>query len=288
LTEATTFDDASRVTPSAGTPLRVAVSDDRRFVLNQGIGRAGYSVTPGGRTQWEVVAGRVFVDVIGTEFRVVRSETAVDVTVDHGIVVVRGPDGAQRLADGESAHIVVADAVAEATVAPAAPVAHGPAVASSTSMPEWRRAALRGDYREGYEALGPSGVQTLVADRADVETLLAAADAARLAGHPAEAAVALEAVIDRREGGPHGAAGPSAAFAAFTLARVRIDGLHDRKGGRAALERSLALGLSGTLREACYLRLIELADEGGDRDAVRQAFLREFPGHEEKVRALQP
>ncbi|HEY4395439.1 MAG TPA: hypothetical protein VGP64_15315 [Polyangia bacterium] len=74
-----------------------------------------------------------------------------------------------------------------------------------------------------------------------VAGLFAAADAARLSGHPAEAVAPLTAILARHPGDPRAAA------AAYELGRVLAFDLHDRARAAAAFTRAHDLDPSGPL-----------------------------------------
>jgi hypothetical protein len=74
-----------------------------------------------------------------------------------------------------------------------------------------------------------------------VEALLAAADAARLAGRPADAVAPLTAIFTRH------ARDPRAAIAAYELGRVLSNDLHDRARGAEAFARAHDLDPTGPL-----------------------------------------
>ena len=74
-----------------------------------------------------------------------------------------------------------------------------------------------------------------------VDALLAAADAARLQGRPANAVAPLTAILTRFPSDPR------APIAAFQLGRVLDDDLHDHAAASAAFSRALALDPRGPL-----------------------------------------
>ncbi len=74
-----------------------------------------------------------------------------------------------------------------------------------------------------------------------VAALFDAADAARLAGHPADAVAPLTAIFSRHPGDPR------AAVAAYQLGRVLALDLHDRAGAAAAFARAHDLDPGGPL-----------------------------------------
>jgi transmembrane sensor len=104
--EATVLDlsDGSRITLDPEGRIDVLGNDKRTFVTTLRRGKAHFEVEPGGPRRWVVEAGLVSVEVVGTGFTVERGDEQVTVTVDHGIVLVRGefPGSERRLTAGQS------------------------------------------------------------------------------------------------------------------------------------------------------------------------------------------
>jgi transmembrane sensor len=92
-------------------------------------------------------------------------------------------------------------------------------------------------------------------------SLLAAADAARLAGRPADAVAPLSALCERFP------ADPRAPIAAFQLGRILADELDDPAGAARAFERARALDPHGPLAADAAARGAEAraATRGGPR-----------------------
>jgi hypothetical protein len=138
---------------------------------------------------------------------------------------------------------------------PAAPpiLAPTPPAGPVTSGPPPGRAAASAPGNGGRRTATPRP-----AARTTVEALLAAADAARLAGNPAAAVAPLTAILTRHPEDPR------AAVAAFQLGRVFADELADPARAAAAFERARALDPSGPLA----------ADAAGRADEARRALAR--------------
>ncbi len=284
--------DGSRITLSAGARFEPLLSTGTSFVALLDGGRANFEVRPGGPRRWQIECGLATVEVVGTGFTCDRTPGRLRVTVQHGVVLVRGErvrDRAQRLAAGQSLE-VTDDRTGQSTPAPSAPPAPAEpapapmAAAEAAAVPEirvqghvaWRELARQGRQRDAFAALGERGLAR-EARQAGVADLLLLADVARLSGHPRDAVAPLERILDvyPRD--------PQAPLAAFALGRLDLDALDAPAPGARALERALALGLPQSLREDARARLVDAYARTGDGPAARaaaQTYLREFPdGH---------
>jgi transmembrane sensor len=105
-----------------------------------------------------------------------------------------------------------------------------------------------------HPARAPRGEAAPTADV--VGALLAAADAARLAGRPRDAIVPLAEIASRH------ANDPRAAIAAFQLGRVFADDLHDTAQAARAFRRAYELDPGGPLARDARARAAEAA--GGE------------------------
>jgi transmembrane sensor len=229
------------------------------------------------------------VDVIGTRFRVEDEMRGGDewvrVTVEHGIVLVRGdsvPGRVQRLVDGQTIEVgalhasgaapPIAPEPSASAAVPSRPV-HPKVDAGSAQVPLWRALAGSGDYARAYREIGAGGIAS-EASHASVDDLLALGDVARLSGHPQDAVAPLSGVI--RDHSSDARAG----VAAFTLGRLELDTLARPDQAAAAFARSIELGLPGSLAEDAYARLVEADARAGDRAGARAAakeYARKFP-----------
>jgi hypothetical protein len=145
---------------------------------------------------------------------------------------------------------------------------------------EWSRLARRGEYEAAYLELERAGAE--VPDR--VESLLLAADAARLSGHPVEALPWLERVIGEH---PDDA---RSALAAFTAGRVLMQ-LGRPREAAARFERALELEPSGSLRGDALARAAEAHARAGAATratALARRYEIELPGGrwEARMRSL--
>jgi transmembrane sensor len=267
------LNDGSRITVARGSQLDMLESSARKLVLALRRGRARFDVRPHGPRAWQVECAGVTVQVVGTAFVVERTEEEVRVSVEHGVVLVRGeavPDRVQRLSAGARLSARYAPLAPVGLVAPTAPSATPPdasASANDATRPaegNWREAARRRKWSRAWRELREDGIeqQTRRADR--VEDLLLLADVARLSGHPHEAVAPLERVTawtrDARAG-----------LAAFTLGRLQLDELDDPARAAEALSRALTLGLPAALEHDARARLVEAYARAGLRERARAA-----------------
>ncbi len=217
-------DDRAAIVVREDSPARVSVE------LSSG--RERFEVVPGRRREFAVRAGEVTVTVLGTIFSVERIADRVGVSVERGQVKVDWGLGRRTLAVGESAWFPPL-LVGRETPAPPP----RPAAASRTTR-----------------ALPPAE---------SAESLLAAADQARLAGRAREGATLLRRLLDRHRGDPR------APFAAFTLGRVLLMELGDPGAAAAAFAEARALAPDGPLAEDALAREAEAWAKAGDGERAR-------------------
>lgn len=151
-----------------------------------------------------------------------------------------------------------------------------PEIGPAPARPAWRALADEGRFDDGYAML--------LADRAalasdDVETLMAAADCARLSGHPGEALAYLHRAS---EVGAHDARAP---MVAFTLGRVLLAQLDRPREAAEEFARARALSPSGSLASDALAREVEAWSRAGEPARARERaeeYVRLYP---EGVRA---
>lgn len=260
------FDDGSMVSLARGSRLEVLRNDARSFVTALRRGDATFDVKPGGPRHWIIEAGELSVEVVGTRFRVERQNDATSVSVQHGVVLVRGervPGGSVRLTAGKTFELRGPIAAAAPSTAPAvAPTASPiPVAAASAAV-----------------AVALSASPSASADHAsadasdDVERSLRAADTARARRDYATAAAQLEtawlkaAPGDARRG-----------LAALSLARLL---LATNPAKAARILRSSLSDMPQPLLEDSWARLVEAeARAGNTAGAARAAedYLQKFP-----------
>lgn len=288
--------DGSEIRLDKGARVEPLLSSGSRFELLLRQGSAEFSVTPGGPRRWVVEAGIATVEVVGTVFRVTRSDAGVEVRVSRGTVLVRGegvPDRVQRVTAGQSiavakrgpivAQLVEAPAAAQAEskievgeitlTAPPAVVASGAGTAqgrrpqphAAASEAPWHKQLAAGEYATAYAALGDTGLVREVQRTTSAERLLELADVARLSGHPAQAVKPLDRVIELHGQTPH------AALAAFTLGRVYLDQLRQPADAAKAFESAIERHPPHALLADCHARLVEAYARAGDLVSAERA-----------------
>jgi transmembrane sensor len=277
--------DGSRIELDARTRIEALENGPAAFSVLFSQGRATFDVRPGGPRRWSIECGLVTVEVVGTRFVVERSAAAVRVSVERGIVLVRGErlrDRVRKLTAGESVEVTDAasdggrpqmpEAQPEVLVPtgvhqPAAPpvvASAAPSAQAARAPPAWRSFAQRGDNAEAYATLGPAGIASAT-QVASVDDLLALADVARLSGHPAEAVAPLTRVVSEH------ANDPRTPLAAFTLGRVQLDVVGHPAEAASAFAQAIALGLPQSLEEDAYARLVQARARAGDAAGARAA-----------------
>jgi transmembrane sensor len=106
------FSDASEIRLARGARLEPLQSSSSRFEVLLARGSAEFAVTPGGPRRWLVEAGAARVEVVGTVFRVERTNDRVVVSVSRGAVLVRGenvPGWVQKVSAGQRVEVEVRD-----------------------------------------------------------------------------------------------------------------------------------------------------------------------------------
>jgi len=226
-------------------------------------GRVRVDVVPRKERAFRVECGLVSVEVIGTAFELRREGERTHVSVLRGRVAVHAPEGSLQLSADEAGWFPRVPE--ESRSRPQRKTAK-----ASGSDSNWQAQAKRGDYKRAFELM-PSAPEA-VAD--DVESLLLAADAARLSGHPAQAVPFLRQVTERHPKDPR------ASLAAFTLGGVLLNQLDRPREADAAYARARRLSLSTTLAQDALARQVEAAKRGGDTARVRELaseYLRRYP-----------
>jgi len=231
--------DGSAITLDAGSRLEVLENTAKTFVSVLRRGRGTFAVRPGGPRRWTIEAGLATVEVVGTRFSVTRAPGSVEVSVEHGVVLVRSDliqDRVQRLTAGQ--HLIIHE-----------PLPELPAAASAASM-----------VGPSTPALAPSAAHSSAPP--SLSELLDQADARRRRGDVRGAETALRAAL-----AAHGS-DPQAALAAFTLGKLLLD-MAGRPGEAAtAFARCLSLSPPSALAEDALYRLAEAQARAGDSDAA--------------------
>jgi transmembrane sensor len=252
--------DGSELWVDKGAVLAPLDVSERSVVLHLLRGRARFAVKPGGPRRWVVEAGAASVEVVGTRFTVDRAGSDVRVNVEEGKVLVRGaglPDGVVRLSAGEQVLVpgkpqAVAVAAEEIAAEPVLPAPRIELEAEVEPVPPAEPAQPRA-------APAPSPVKTVVPAATarkmpDADVLFAIADEARIARDYQRALEALQRVVGEYS------VDPRAKLAAFTIGRIRDEQFRDLAAAADSYEKALALGLSGSLAEDCYARLMRVLE----------------------------
>jgi len=242
------FDDDSHIDALPGDPslLRVLENVPGAFTTQLVSGHVRFSVTPGGPRRWVVWTDIATVEVVGTVFELDRHAGGLRVSVDHGVVLVRGervPDRMRQLRAGESIDLPVPAEVpatppASAHGSPGAdpePAPPPPTVPPSVTAPDsgrsldafldevesMRRTGRRPQAREALQrrastAREPAERATLLVtlaqwtaedgDDATAATLLAGLRTQGVPSELVETAWRLESACLRRAGRPNDAA----------------------------------------------------------------------------------
>jgi transmembrane sensor len=138
----------------------------------------------------------------------------------------------------------------------------------------WRVAAGQGDYARAYALLGANGYARAVAGARGAEPLLVLADMARSVSEPAQAALALELLVQRHPRDSR------AALAALTLGKLQLDALGRPETACETFQHAIELGLPGALQEDALARLVEACARAGKPSVARRGaaeYRRRFP-----------
>jgi transmembrane sensor len=283
-------EDASVVMPR-DAQVRTVQSQPGLLWLSLEHSAAHFTVAPQHGRLVRVSVGAVEVEVIGTAFTLTRSEGAVTVDVTEGRVRVRTGPRETLLSAGEKGQFSLQPLPAQAAAPEPEPqpaVAEEPAVEEpSDTAPEtpaatprpptrptrkavtWRALAEKGEFSRAWTALQGEG-----APRDEPGDLLAAADVARLSGHPEASLAPLQRVLAKFPQDPR------ASLAAFTRGRVLLDDLGNPREAAQAFLRAYALAPKSPLAPDALARAVEAQARAGDGEAARstaERFLAAFP-----------
>ena len=241
--------DRSRVELAAATRLEVIANDGKRFVTLLSGGRARFDVTPGGPRLWSIETALATIEVVGTAFTVEDRSDALVVSVEHGVVMVRGervPNRVVRLLVGQQLavpRVVTADAPRVEQAAAAGPNAAAELAVPAAAPAE--RPTADAPRVERPAAAGSNAADLATGGGAHTITPSSQAAAAPPPTRPARARDA--AVVDPTRANPtpsHGpsppsrpgpvAAAPPATGVAEPLADVLKDADRLRAAGQAA------------------------------------------------------
>ena len=287
--------DGSRVTLAPEARLEVLANEGDKFVTAVRRGKVGFDVRPGGPRKWIIETDLATVEVVGTAFAVERSAVELSVTVERGVVLVRGervPGRVVRLTAGQ--HVEVAAAIATAPPPPAPTIDRVPPVTPAIDRaPPPAPAIDRGpppapviDRVPTAPALDrtppivapppvpPTPVAPPPVAPPPVD-IIARADALVAAGQHARAADALEAYLADARGDA------TAGLAAFLLGRLAQDQLAQPQRAAEAFARVRAIGSPRAIQEEALVRqarALARAGRAADARAAARGYLDQYPG----------
>jgi transmembrane sensor len=240
--------DGSTVTALDSSTEVAVIKDGDATWVSLGRGRGRFSVTPRLARPFVVHAGDVTVAVLGTSFTVERVADRVGVSVEHGTVRVEWKGGDEVLKAGDNGWY------------PPLP----------TVEPQVRKA---GAMTKSPATTSKGAAHALVAGES-AESLLAAADKARLSGHPSEGAELLRRILLEHHRDPR------AALAAFTLGRMLLIQLAQPREAAAAFAEARRLSPQGPLAEDALAREFQALGQAGEWSlaaARARDYLRLYP-----------
>jgi hypothetical protein len=255
--------DGSTVELSQASRLQFAKVRSDEIVLKLTRGALSLSVMRDEKRAFTVSAGGFDVKVRGTRFRVELSEgpaPRLTVSVDEGRVEI-GRSGSL-----EPPRAVIAGESWSSSLevsAPARPMASPPAPPKADTK-----------HTAQNEPVSNAPPAPSVTETEGPRRLLELADAARLGGHPRDAAVALDKLRRTYR------TDPRAGLAALELGRLRSDSFGDLGGALEAFRDAAALASSGSVREDADARTVQTLERLGDRNGcmrARDAYLTRFP-----------
>jgi TolA-binding protein len=276
--------DDSRVAleASAAVTLEADGPDELRLALRSG--RARFEVSKQHQRTFHVVARGVDVRVVGTRFLVEDLGDAVLVSVDEGVVEVKGQEDTRKLTAGQSWRVAATRVVATpaSPVSPAAPVPEAlPEPELAPSSPQARPVTSpatpprRTAARPTAVAPAPTPTAGPAVEQApDADAVFNDALEARRAGRSREATAAWERFLYAYPRDPR------AGLAAFELGRLEMDVNHHPAAALGALERALATAPAASFAEDALARVVQLHHAAGDRaacQASRERYLERYP-----------
>lgn len=264
--------DGSHLTLSSGAEVTLESATRERVHILLGVGVVDLDVTHVDGRSFVVSAAGHDVTVLGTAFRVklveVEGKRMLGVDVTRGRVRVAGPSGEHILDAGQTWSARVDGVVASPPAGSVDAAARVDDEAPGTDAAEAPTAALEPGRSAGKQAIAAPSASVAAPAAPPVEgarELLARATDARSAGHPREAALALDTLRKRHR------ADPRAGLAAFELGRVRMDALSDPGGAAEAFGDAIVLSPSAPFREDAEARRVDALDALPDRARCARA-----------------
>ncbi len=288
--------DLAGVVVESGDTQSVTMPDGTSATL-RGHARLRYDRAQGDRVEVTVERGEVAFEVRHTDSRTFVVHAAAFDVVDRGTRFVVGVDGQSVRVSVETGSVEIVrghSSDANRTLAGgeswtnAQPTATVLSVATSVGPPAAPDSPPAADASDTASATPPAeNARVPSSSTPGPHELLQAANDARVAGHPREAAAAFDALRRHYRGDPR------AGLAAFELGRLRLDSLGDPSGAAEAFADSIALAPGATFREDAEARLVEALDRAHDAGrcaAARKGYLARFPNglHAASVAARCP
>jgi transmembrane sensor len=256
------LDDGSHLELAPQTVVRRGEGAPDRVALSVESGRATFDVKPNGPRTWVIDAGDVQVRVLGTRFTVSRAGAAVEVSVERGKVQVTSPTGVSFLTAGDA--FTTAPPVPPPAVAPPSPPRSpslspppSPAPSPSPSLSPPPSPSL------SPPPPPPPPLSPPPPPAPPPQDPLTTADTLRRAGAPRDAVTALRPVVAAHDG--------RSPLAAFTIAKIHAEDLHDPASAARSFEQAIALGLPAGLDEEAHARAVESFAGAGQRAEVARA-----------------
>ncbi|MBN2343913.1 MAG: FecR domain-containing protein [Deltaproteobacteria bacterium] len=232
-------------------------------------GTAHFDIPSGKKRGWKINCEFAMVEVVGTVFDIEKSAGAVRVSVQRGVVLIRGDNvsgGVQRLSAGHQALIHPKHSASAQSTS----LDDVPATSDAVSIP----VREPGDEIDtGTPILNTVDSDMTAAIIPTIDELFVLADNARLAGDSQTGLNYLHQILSCYP--QH----PRAATAAFSIARLYQDAFSTPTRAAEYFERSLSLGLHEPLRETATAKIAEayLAANNPRYRLAAERYLRLYP-----------
>ena len=243
------------------TELAVTQDTNERVAVALTRGRGRFDVTPRPARTFVVHVGDVTISVLGTLFTVERVADRVGLSVEQGTVRVDWGVGSTVLKEGGSGWYppLVMSALSDSA-----------ASQPKTNRSPGARAARRVPALDSSSSSAPTDEERIES----AEKLLAAADDARLSGHPEQAVSLLRRLLRDHRGDAR------APLAAFTLGRMLLMELATPLEAAAVFAEARRLAPQGPFAEDALAREVESLSQAGASALAKtraQEYLRLYP-----------
>jgi hypothetical protein len=276
--------DGSSITLAPGASLEVKANEPRRFLTSLHKGWVRYNVIPDPARIWEVNAELCRVIVLGTQFTVSRTPSAVRIAAHRGTVAVYPPTDDKILATlnaGETytLRLPKRDSAKRLPKQPRVSDNAQPQPSDNDAEKESRarRIKQRATNANSKSSRLRSSSTKLsgLGGSATVNQLLKRADEARERNQPQKAVFLLERIVREHP------QDPAIGLVILTLGKIRLETLHQPRAAALTFKRAAALKrLPSPLREQAYGRCVEAFRRAGDIAAAREIsrqYKRRFP-----------